>query len=327
MAYRVSVPQLDAHFETCDDETIVEAATRHGIDFPYACHSGTCGTCKSRLVSGDVTLLDYSRFTLTNHERADGLILACCAIPTSDCEVAPVGSTSPVPSQRLECEVASIEPATHDINILRLATPARAPLQFLAGQFGELTIADLPTRPYSMANRPGEPLLEFHIRLAAGGKVSSLIHDGLAVGDRVRFHGPLGSSYLRDNHAGPILALAGGSGLGPIKSIIDTLVSRKSSMPIHFYFGVREERDLYFATHFQEIEQRFGNFTFTPVLSQPSGTSRQRTGFIADIIERDFQSLTGYKAYLAGPPVMVETSIAVLEKHGLTLADIHADAF
>jgi ferredoxin-NAD(P)+ reductase (naphthalene dioxygenase ferredoxin-specific) len=73
MAFRVSVPQLGA-FDVGEDETIVEAATRHGIAFPFSCHSGTCGTCKSTLVSGDVTLLDYSKFTQRDEERAAGLL-------------------------------------------------------------------------------------------------------------------------------------------------------------------------------------------------------------------------------------------------------------
>jgi naphthalene 1,2-dioxygenase ferredoxin reductase component len=326
MAFRISVPQLGS-FDVGEDETIVEAATRQGIAFPFSCHSGTCGTCKSTLVSGDVTLLDYSKFTLRDEERAAGLILACCAIPKSDCDVTPVTSASPVPAQHTQCEVASIEPGTHDIKILKLTLPQGTPLHFLAGQFADLTFPGLPVRSYSMASRPGQPLLEFHVRLTPGGAVSPFVHSHLAVGQTLEFHGPLGSSYLRDDHIGPIIALAGGSGLGPIKSIVDTLVAKRTTAPIHFYFGVRDERDLYYAEHFQELEKHFQNLKFMPVLSEPSRATERRTGFLADVIKADFQSFAGFKAYLAGPPVMVETSYAVLEGRGLAKADFHADAF
>jgi CDP-4-dehydro-6-deoxyglucose reductase/ferredoxin-NAD(P)+ reductase (naphthalene dioxygenase ferredoxin-specific) len=325
MAFRVSVPQLGT-FDVGEDETIVEAATRHGIAFPFSCHSGTCGTCKSKLVSGDVTLLDYSKFTLRDEERAAGLILACCAIPKSDCDVRPVTGATPVSAQH-KCEVASIEHGTHDIKILKLTLLRETPLHFMAGQFADLTFPELPMRSYSMASRPGEPLLEFHVRLTPGGKVSPFVHSHLSVGQTLQFRGPLGSAYLRDDHTGPIIALAGGSGLGPIKSIVDTLVAKRTTAPIHFYFGVRDERDLYYAEHFRELEKRFQNLTFTPVLSEPSCATERRTGFLADVIKADFQSFAGFKAYLAGPPVMVETSYAVLESRGLDKADFHADAF
>src|SRR4051794_10013204 len=120
MPFTVTVPALRARFEVGDDETIVEAATAQGIPFPFSCHSGTCGTCKSRLVSGEVTLLDhYSKFTLSDKERHAGLILACCAIPESDCEVAPIPQ-SPIPGRKLSCTVAGIRDATHDIKILEI---------------------------------------------------------------------------------------------------------------------------------------------------------------------------------------------------------------
>lgn len=122
MAYRVVVPQLGA-FVVGEDETIVEAATRQGIAYPFSCHSGTCGTCKSNLIRGEVTMLDYSKFTLRDEERAAGLILACCAIPRTDCEVTPVADSSPIPAQRIQCRVASVDEGTHDIKILRLAPP------------------------------------------------------------------------------------------------------------------------------------------------------------------------------------------------------------
>lgn len=105
MAFKVTVRTIAASFVVAEDQTIVEAALEHGLSVPFSCLSGTCGTCKARLVSGQVRLLDYSRFTLSDDEREQGLILACCAIPLSDCEVAPLPS-SPIPARRVSCTVA-----------------------------------------------------------------------------------------------------------------------------------------------------------------------------------------------------------------------------
>jgi CDP-4-dehydro-6-deoxyglucose reductase/ferredoxin-NAD(P)+ reductase (naphthalene dioxygenase ferredoxin-specific) len=146
------------------------------------------------------------------------------------------------------------------------------------------------------------------------------------VGDRITINAPIGKSYLREEHKGPVLAIAGGSGLGPIKSIIDTILTRPSTPPVYFYFGVRAEHDLYYAEHFNGLAAK-GLLSFMPMLSEPCGPTTMRTGFLADAIKADFKTLNGYKAYLAGPPIMVETCLAAIATTGLALADCHADAF
>lgn len=326
MAYRVFVPDFGT-FEAEADETIVEAASRQGIAFPFSCHSGTCGTCKSLLKQGEVQFLDYSRFTLTDDERAAGRILACCTIPQSDCALELLKDINPIPAKRIRCKVSAIEDATHDIKIVKLSPLGGSPIRFLAGQFADLTFPGLPPRSYSIASRPGQLVLEFHIRLKPEGRVSPYVHDSLLVDQVVEFNGPLGTSYLREDLSEHIIALAGGSGLGPIKSIVDTLIARKAKVPISVYFGVRDERDLYYSSHFEEHARLFQNIVFIPVLSEPAQATSRRTGFLSDVVSADFTSVAGFKAYLAGPPAMIDTCHAVLKKLGLREGDFHADAF
>jgi CDP-4-dehydro-6-deoxyglucose reductase/ferredoxin-NAD(P)+ reductase (naphthalene dioxygenase ferredoxin-specific) len=178
-----------------------------------------------------------------------------------------------------------------------------------------------------MANRPDEPVLEFHIRLLPGGAVTPHVSGKLKLDDTVKVAGPFGTSYLREKHTGPIVALAGGSGLAPIKSIVETALAHGMQQPIALYFGARAERDLYLEDHFRALAARHGNLTFIPVLSQPDGPTRRRTGFLADIVRDAFTTLDGVKAYLAGPPVMVETATAALVDLGVRRQDCHADAF
>jgi len=231
------------------------------------------------------------------------------------------------PVQRLVCRVAALQDATHDIRILRLALPDGARFPFAAGQYAAIGFADLPPRDYSMANRPGEPALEFHVRRTSGGGASAHVARHLAVGDAVSVEGPHGGAYLRPEHRGPILAIAGGSGLAPMKAIVESALAEDGTAPVHLYFGVRAERDLYLVDHFSALARGHGRFRFEPVLSEPAGPTPRRTGLVGQAVAEDIAQLTGFKAYLAGPPVMVEATVALLRQRGLPARDIHADPF
>jgi CDP-4-dehydro-6-deoxyglucose reductase/ferredoxin-NAD(P)+ reductase (naphthalene dioxygenase ferredoxin-specific) len=310
-------------------ETILAAATRVRVPYPYGCRAGNCGACKSELLAGEVELSPYSDYALSKAERAQGLILACRAVPWSDCSVAWLEAEDVAmhPLRKLDCEVVGADFATHDIRIVRLSIRAGGPFDFSAGQYASVRFAGLPARDYSMANRPDEATVEFHIRLIPGGAVTPYVASQLRLGDAVRVEGPLGTSYFRNRHRGPILALAGGSGLAPIKSIVETALLRGTTQPIHLYVGVRGERDLYLESHFRSLAAAHANLKFMPVLSEPNGPTARRTGYLADAVAGDFASVEGFKAYLAGPPIMVETCTDVLKRLKLARQHCHADAF
>lgn len=310
--------------------TILEAALADGIAYPHGCRSGRCGSCKSRLVSGAVDLLDHSRFALSDEEKAQGLILACRAVPTTDASVAWLGGDEETPShprRRLNCRVTAIANVTHDIKHVQLAIEGADPLAFTAGQYARLTFPGAPARDYSMASGPGEQQLEFHIRRVPGGATTRRIHALLKPGDPVWVEGPFGASYLREQHAGPILCIAGGSGLAPIKGIVEAAIAGGMKQPIHVYFGARSDRDLYLVEHFEGLAQRHPHLSFTPVLSDAPVGARWRTGFVTDAVAQDLQDLDGWKAYVAGPPPMVEAAMQIGAARGLRSEDLHADVF
>ena len=152
----------------------------------------------------------------------------------------------------------------------------------------------------------------------------------LALGEDVRVEGPFGTSWLREAHRGPVIALAGGSGLAPIKSMVEHALNLGMAQDIRLYFGVRAERDLYLEDHFNALCKTHSNLKFVPVLSEPEkrdGATDRRTGFVHDAVAADFDDLDGCKAYLAGPPPMVEAATAMLLARGARREDIHADAF
>jgi CDP-4-dehydro-6-deoxyglucose reductase/ferredoxin-NAD(P)+ reductase (naphthalene dioxygenase ferredoxin-specific) len=329
MTFRVSVRQLPAPLQVESGQTILDAALSAGYDYPCGCQSGNCGACKSVLLSGEVEMAPYSEFALTDAEKASGLVLACRSVPWSDVEIAWLepDEVAAHALRKMTCRVIAIDPMTHDIRRVRLEIVAGGPFSFSAGQYAEVLFDGLPRRDFSMANAPDDSVLEFHVRAMAGGSVSQYVQHQLKVGDSVRVEGPRGIAYLREKHTGPIVALAGGSGLAPIKSIVERCVAVGLKQPISLYFGVRDECDLYLERDFQQIAARTPNITFTPVLSEPSGPTHRRTGLLADVVAQDFKNLDGVKAYLAGPPIMVETCVAAIAKLGGRKEDCHADAF
>lgn len=329
MSFSVRIRQHDAPITVQTGDSVLESALAQGVPYPHGCRSGNCGACKSRLHSGEVQMLPFSEFALTPEEEAEGFILACRAVPWEDCEISwlDVDEVMVHPLRRLRCVVRELDDATHDIRRIRLEVEAGGPFDFSAGQYASVTFDDLPPRDYSMANRSDDAVLEFHVRRIADGAASRYAAERLQRGERVRVEGPYGSAWLREQHRGPILAIAGGSGLAPIKSIVETALARGMPQPVHLYFGVRAERDLYLEEHFSKLAAEHPNLEFLPVLSAPQGPTARRTGFVSDAVAGDFPDFDGFKAYVCGPPVMVEAVQTLLRARGMRREDIHADAF
>jgi NAD(P)H-flavin reductase/ferredoxin len=328
MSFKVRITRADKTIEVPTGATILWSALDQGVDYPFGCQSGNCGACKSHLVSGEVTMEGYSEFALSDEEKDRGLILACRAVPWEDCEVAWLEEDDLIvhPRRILTCKVVGLDDATHDIKRVRLAIDSGGPFDFSAGQFASVTFAGCAPRDYSMANMPGDPILEFHVRRSASGTVSAYVAKTLKIGDSVRVEGPFGASYLRESHRGPIIAVAGGSGIAPIKSIVERALAQKLPQHIYLYFGVRTERDLYLHDHFTALAKQHDTLHFTPVLSE-AASGGIRAGLVHEAVARDFDEVDGCKAYLAGPPVMVEAATKLLEQRGMRRIDIHADAF
>ncbi|MBV8186543.1 MAG: 2Fe-2S iron-sulfur cluster binding domain-containing protein [Alphaproteobacteria bacterium] len=328
MSFKVRIAQADRTIEVPTGATILATALDAGIAYPFGCQSGNCGACKSHLVKGEVALDGYSEFALSDEEKARGLILACRAVPWDDCEVAWLEEDDLIvhPRRLLDCKVVGIDEATHDIKRVRLAIVSGGPFDFSAGQFASVTFDGLPPRDYSMANVPGDPVLEFHVRRTAGGLTSAYVAETLKIGEHVRVEGPFGTSYLREQHRGPIIAVAGGSGMAPIKSVVERALQKALPQHIYFYFGVRSHRDLYLHDHFAALAQSHPNLHFTPVLSEGNGEAL-RHGMVHEAVAADFDEFDGCKAYLAGPPVMVEAATRLFEQRGMRRIDIHADSF
>jgi len=232
------------HAFACEaDETVLQAAMRADLMIPYGCRNGACGTCKGRILTGRVDYGPYQASTLTDDEKASGLALFCCARPLSDLEieVREVRRAGDIQIRRLPCRIESIVKAAPDVAIVKVKLPANERLQFLAGQYIDLLLKDGHRRSFSLATPPhADELLELHIRHITGGFFTDPLFTTYKGREILRFEGPLGTFYLREDSDKPIIFVAGGTGFAPIKAIIEHALYHKLPRPMVLYWGARE---------------------------------------------------------------------------------------
>lgn len=327
--FSIQIPQAERAIAAPANRTILDSALAAGVDYPHGCRSGQCGACRSRLVSGQVEHLSHSDFALSTSDKALGFILPCRALPRSDASVAWTEQDDralDLAVRRVRCRVSRVEPLTHDISLIGLEPATGRPLEYRAGQYARITADGLPARDYSMANGPGGSALEFHVRRIPGGAVSTQLTQALQVGDEVRVEGPHGHAYLRQRHAGPILAIGAGSGLAPMKAIVEAALARPVSSPVHLYFGARTARDLYLVDHFEGLAAARPAFHYSAVVSDETVPGRWR-GLVADVAAARLPELDGWKVYLAGGPAMIASAAERILQRGARIEDIHADVF
>lgn len=329
--FNVTLTQAGVTLTSDGSETILDLAQRNDIDYPCGCESGVCGACKSVLLQGQVEMLPHSPLALSDADRQRGMVLACRAMPRADVEVAWLDADDPPPPQprrRVQLTVGEVDRLTHDIVRIRLVQPKDDPFQFTSGQSANLCVEGLPPRPYSMASQPSDPYVEFHIRKVSGGRLSTHLFERLSVGDEIAIDGPFGASYLRIKHDGPIIGLAGGSGLAPVLSVLTAALRQIPNRPTVLLHGVRGEADIYYEQEIAALSEMYPTLRTAAVLSQSgTGASTHLYGNLADVLDTFDLPVVDAKAYLAGPPIMVETCMSKLQAMKVAREDCHADAF
>ncbi len=326
--FSVNIRQAERSIDVEIGSTILETALQAGIDYPHGCRAGNCGGCKSRLHSGDVELSPYSEFALSQAEYSDGLILACRAVPWSDCDISwcELDDVAVHPILDLTCRVQQLEKMTQDIVSLKLRVISTEPFAFSPGQFVYVEFEGFPKREYSIASYVDDTL-EFYIRKIPDGTVSNFIWDYLVTGETVRVSGPYGNMFFREQHDGPVIAVAGGSGLSAIQPIVLESVRCQPERSLLLYHGVRDEVDIYRSEIFEVLSDQHLAFEYYPVLSEATGERSQKTGMLHEVLSEEIQVCSDGKAYLAGPPPMVRSCSDVLQSKGLDSMNIHADPF
>ncbi|TAK48706.1 MAG: CDP-6-deoxy-delta-3,4-glucoseen reductase [Betaproteobacteria bacterium] len=315
-----------------EGETLLDAGLRAEVPLPFDCRGGGCGKCKATIAYGKVDFGAFQPGMLTDAERAAGKVLLCCATPLSDVEIEyePLVMPGNIAVSVWSATVAALDPLSHDVMRVALKLEGGKSIAFYAGQYINVLLPDGERRSFSFATAPGaSERIELQIRRIPGGRYTTHVFEQMKVGDAVRFEGPLGSFFLREDSDKPILFVAGSTGFAPVKSMLEYAFARGIRRPMILYWGVRRLRDLYSPELPRQWEREHSNFRFVPVLSEPAPEDRWtgRTGLVHEAILADFPDLSSYQVYACGSAGMVEAAYPAFQQHGLSQDDCFSDAF
>ncbi len=338
MSFALTIEPLGQMLTVEEGQTILEAALRAGIYLPHACCHGLCATCKVQVSDGEVDHGEASNFALMDYERDEGKCLACCAIPQSDVTIEADIEEEPdarnLPVHDYAGSVARIDNLTPTIKGVWLDLDR--PMDFQAGQYINLRIpGESAPRAFSIASDPRDgSRIELNIRHVPGGRATTWVHQQLAQGERVQLSGPYGRFFVRESsHEAQQLSylfLAGGSGLSSPRSMILDLLARGCTRQITLVNGAREAAELYHHDEFEALADAHPNFTYVPALSaEPEDSGwRGARGFVHDAAKAHFDNdFREHKAYLCGPPLMIDACITTLMQGRLFERDIYTEKF
>ncbi len=299
---------------------------------PSACGGrGTCGYCKIKIPEGAGPLLPTEAPFLSAAERAANVRLACQVKVRNDIKIE-------VPSELLSvreftCTVERIRPLTHDIREFRFRLLDPAEISFIAGQYVQLLAPVYPKsseevyRAYSIASDPRDKkAIELIVRLVPGGICTTYCFEYLKEGDPVKFNGPYGEFRMADTTA-PMIMIAGGSGMAPIKCILQHMQNIGSTRAACYFFGANQVGELFEQDWMKQCEQILPHFTFVPVVARPETAWHGETGLVTQAVARAYTDLSSHEAYLCGSPGMIDACIGVLTELGMPQQKIYYDKF
>ncbi|MDD2705476.1 MAG: 2Fe-2S iron-sulfur cluster binding domain-containing protein [Acidocella sp.] len=334
MNFQLTVEPLGETIDVAEGQTILDACLRVGIPLPHACGHGLCGTCKTQVLEGEYDHGSASPFALMDFEREEGFVLACTATLHSDVTVEADVEEDPdarrIPVRDFHATVETIDDLTHDVKGVRLHLGEA--IDFQAGQYVNLTFPGVEgSRAFSIANPPSDSEhVELQIRRVPGGAGTGYVHEKLKIGDKFTISGPYGRFLVRKSRGGPMLFLAGGTGVSSPRAMILDLLEGGCTAPLTLIHGVRTSADLYGADEFNALATKHLNFRYVPTLSsEPANSSwTGERGFVHDVAKAFYgDNFEGNTAYLCGPPPMIEACIATLIQGRLFEKSIFTEQF
>ncbi len=339
---RIHILPSDVTLDADAGDNLLKVLRQHQIPIRYSCRTGECGSCKCVLESGQVDMKAFEAKALPAGQRDAGVILACRATLKDDVTIRLIDSDDLIahPERKLLCRVLAVDELAPEVFALRLhieyADQGGVPFSFSAGQYAQLVL-DVDgvevRRDFSIASTPVDAeyddLLEFHIRRSPDGAFSRHLGERIRAGTALLVQGPMGTSYFRPRHEGPIYAVGGGTGLAPMLSIVQTALANGVTAPVTLYAGFRSLADAYRLDLLESLRREWRNFRYVIALDQPPEAPHPHVvaGPVGAALLREVTDFAGAKVYLAGPPPMVEALAADLLARGVPERDIHADAF
>ena len=333
--FQVTIEPSNRSFEVEGGETVLAAGIRQGINLPYGCKDGACGSCKCKKLSGQVTHGTHQQKALSDAEEAQGFVLTCCAVANTDLvlESRQVSAEGAFPIRKMPTRVSLMEKKSDDVMRLLLQLPASEPFHYHAGQYIEFLLQGGARRSYSMANAEHTlgtgGGLELHVRHMPGGLFTDPVFQSMKVRDILRIEGPFGSFYLREDSVKPIILLASGTGFAPIKAIIEHMQFKGITRSATLYWGGRRPTDLYMDDWVRARQLEMPNLHYVPVISDalPADHWTGRTGFVHQAVLQDVPELCNHQVYACGAPIVVDSAQRDYLRAGLPPDEFFADSF
>ena len=328
-------------FTVTAGDNLLKSALGSGVQWPHDCRVGSCGTCKCKLKSGQIKELSDFSYVLSQEDLQAGMILACQSELQSDVQIEVDLLEDSEQSLNISSHkglIHSMNPLTHDIVELVIKADEDIPRNALAGQYAEISVNDIDQpRSYSFAKSPtkeNDREVSFFVRRVPDGEFTEWLFADDRVGESVDITGPYGSFYLRPGQS-PIVCVAGGSGMAPIKALLEHARDNNCRREVLYLFGARSQRDLYCLDIMEQLKSNWkGKFEFIPVLSEEpedSGWEGAR-GFVTDHLKQTYidtnkVNMAKSQGYLCGPPPMIDAAIEIFTAAGMDKDDVHFDKF
>jgi CDP-4-dehydro-6-deoxyglucose reductase len=351
---RISLSKSNRSFSVAPGQSLLDAALDASLNLPHSCKGGNCGSCRARLLQGEVYYPNGQPLGLSDAEVAEGMVLMCQARARGDLSIETYEITTPDQSiiKRLPARIERALPLSHDVMGVYLRLPAAEAFCFEAGQYIDIMLSGGRRRSFSIASPPHDArLLELHVRRVVGGELSARLFDEDPQSALLTIEGPLGQFIYRPHvvapDAAPMLMVGGGTGLAPLLSILRHVIENGIERDVTLYWGVRSERDLYAQAALEELARRRtarraaeapsarrrpadgrrARLRYVPVLSEPSPEWRGARGWVHEAVLRDIDDLKQYDVYAAGPPAMIAAIRHDFGRHGLDPSRLFFDSF
>jgi CDP-4-dehydro-6-deoxyglucose reductase len=330
MKVLASLANSDLSFSVAPDQSVLDAALEAGIRLPLGCNGGHCGTCRARLLHGEIHYPGGTPLGLSASEVAAGFVLLCHARARTDLslDTVEIRDADTAVSQRLPGRIDRAERVSHDVLALFLRLPPAAGFVFEPGHYIDVLLPNGRRRRFSIASPPHDArLLELHVRHAPGGEFTDRLFAQDPRHMLLSIEGPLGRFVYRDVPGAPLLLVGGGTGLAPLKSILRHVIERDPRRDVTLYWGVRTERDLYAHAELEALARRAVNFRYRAVLSEPGNEWPGPRGWVHEAVLADLPRLDRHEIYVSGPPAMVAAVRQDFGRVGADLARLYSDSF
>ena len=325
--FNVKNKRTQSSFEVTKEQYVLNAAIGAGLALPHSCRVGNCGSCKALLLNGQVDHDELDEFALTSNQIQNGYILLCRCRARSNLEIdieefSELLSTS----GHWPARISELKLLCHDVMLMRVELAPGKNFNYSAGQYMDFVLPDSKLRSYSIAGINGR-VIDFHIRKVEGGLFSQRVFNRYKQGDIVRLFGPLGAFFIRKKNNQPIIMLAGGTGIAPIKSMLEKISKQNSALTSHLYWGVQTMEDIYLNYWLEEFSYNNNWFKYTIVLSNAHEFYTARKGFVHQAVLEDYKDLSQYQVYASGPPAMIKAAQSTFPDIGLSPQRLYFDSF